>query len=156
MFDCSTAVATLTVIPTTAFSMSEPSGTGVRSLKQISYSALAGQIDTFFRVRLSPLQTVELKLLKAPLAPSTPVMPGRGLPGDAGHEKFSLIFSGPREKLIAPAIYRFEQEKLGEFDMYIGQIGSRDMDFIRYETVFNRPTTTAATLSCENRTNQKR
>ena len=98
---------------------------------------------------------VELKLLKAPVAVSTPVTPGRRLPGDAGYEKFSLIFSGPKKEFIEPAIYRFEHAQLGRFDMYIGQIGPRDADSVRYETVFNRPASTAATLSPENRINQK-
>jgi hypothetical protein len=84
------------------------------------------------------------------------VRAGHRLPGDAGYEKFSLIFSGPKEKLIPPAIYRFEHEQLGGFDMYIGQIGPRDMDRVRYETVFNRPSFPAAALSLENITNQKR
>ena len=123
--------------------MSGPPGVGFQSLDQISYPALAGQINTLFRVRLCAGRTVDLKLLKAPLAPPTPVMVGRCLPGDSGNEKFSLIFSGPSDELIEPAIYRFEQAQLGQFDMYIGPIGTPTMDCVRYETVFNRPAVAA-------------
>lgn len=112
----------------------------------MSYPVLAGEINTLFRVHVSPGRTVDFKLLKAPLAPSTPVTPGRCLPGDAGNEKFSLIFSGPKDELIEPAIYRFEHERLGAFDMYIGQIGARAADCVRYETVFNRPALAPAAL----------
>jgi hypothetical protein len=146
LFDFSTAVATVALVPMSAVRVSAHSAGSFQSLDQISYSALAGQINTRFRVRLSPLRMVELKLLKAPLAPATPVAPGRRLPGDAGNEKFSLIFSGSKEELIQPAIYRFEHERLGAFDMYIGQIGTRETDCVRYETVFNRPAFAASAL----------
>ncbi|HEY2084306.1 MAG TPA: hypothetical protein VGI88_16115 [Verrucomicrobiae bacterium] len=124
--------------------MSAPRDTGIQHLDRISYSALAGQINTLFRVRPSPLRTVDLTLLKAPLAPPTPVAFGRPIPSDARNEKFSLIFSGPKEELIEPAIYRFEHEKLGAFEMYVGQIGTRETDCVRYETVFNRPAIAAS------------
>jgi hypothetical protein len=146
LIDCTTTMATLAVVPISALGVSTRSHRGLQSLNQISYSALASQINTLFRVTLSPVRTVELKLLKAPLAPATPVTPGRRLPGDAGNEKFSLIFSGAKNELIPPAIYRFEHEQLGGFDMYIGQIGPRDTDRVRYETVFNRPALAALAL----------
>ena len=95
-------------------------------------------IGTIFRVRLSSGAVVDLKLLKAPLSPSTPVLAGHPLPGDAGYEKFSLIFNGPKNHLIQSAIHHFEHEELGRFEMYAGQIGTMDDD-IRYEAGFNRP-----------------
>jgi hypothetical protein len=88
---------------------------------------------------------VELKLLKAPVAPPTPARPGHRPPGDAGNEKFSLIFSGPKEALLASAIHQFEHRHLGRFEMYIGQIGARDTDGVRYEAVFNQPAPAAST-----------
>ena len=118
--------------------LSQPRG-DVQSLGQLSYKSLAGQVNTLFRVRLSPRQVVELKLLKARVAPPTPTLPGRRPPGDAGNEKFSLIFSGPKEMLLDSAIHRFEQRHLGTFEMYIGQIGMPDTDGVRYEAVFNQP-----------------
>jgi hypothetical protein len=140
---CSTAVGALALTPLSSLGTSAPSRAGFRSLDQISYPALAGQINTLFRVHLGGGRTVDFKLLKAPLAPPTPVRIGRRLPGDAGNEKFSLIFSGPGNELIEPAIYRFEHERLGRFDMYIGQIGTRSAENVRYETVFNRPAVAA-------------
>jgi hypothetical protein len=115
-----------------------------QSLGQLSYASLAGQVNTLFWVRLSPRRVVELKLLKAPVAPPTPVRPGRPLPGDAGNEKFSLIFSGPKEALLASAIHQFEHRHLGRFEIYIGRIGTLDADRVRYEAVFNQPTPAAS------------
>jgi hypothetical protein len=138
-FDCSTAVAALALVPMTPFNRLANSREDFRSLDDLSYPVLAGQINTPFRVRLSPVHVVELTLLKATPAPPTRATPGRRLPGDFGNEKFSLIFSGPKDELLRPAVHRFEHGQLGRFDMYIGQVGTQDPRRVRYETVFNRP-----------------
>jgi hypothetical protein len=147
IFDCSAVVAALTVVPISSFNQRATSGGGFQSLEQMSYPVLAGQVNSTFRVCIAPRRVVELKLLKAPLAPSTPVRPGRPLPGDAGHEKFSLIFSGPKDQLIESAIHRFEHEQLGRFDMYVGQIGTQDTGRVRYEAGFNRPAPTECSFA---------
>jgi len=139
IFDCSAVAAALTVAPLSSFSRPAISGGGMQSLEQMSYPVLAGQVNTTFRVRVSSRQVVELKLLKAPLAPPTPVALFRRAPGDAGHEIFSLIFAGPKNELIPPAVHRFEHDHLGRFEMYIGQIGMPEAGSVRYEAGFNRP-----------------
>jgi len=120
-------------------------GGNIQSLAQMGYAVLAGQINTLFRVCLSPGRAVELKLLKAPLASPSPTMPGHRSPGDSRNEKFSLIFSGPKDVLLESAIHQFEHRQLGQFEMYIDQIGTQDPDRVRYEAVFNRPATAAST-----------
>jgi hypothetical protein len=145
LVDFSTALAALALAPMRLISAPLISGGGWRALEQMSYSSLAEQINTMFQVRLSSTRVVKLRLLKAPLAPSTRHAPSGRPPGDAGNEKFSLIFNGPKGDLIEPAIHQFEHERLGRFEMYIGGIGARDGDSVRYETVFNRaaPATSA-------------
>ena len=117
---------------------------GFQSLAKLSYPSLSGQVNTLFRVRLSLGQVVQLELLKARLTPPTPTRPGSRPPGDAGNEKFSLIFGGPKETLLASAIHQFEHRHLGRFEMYIGQIGM-PADGVRYEAVFNQPAASART-----------
>jgi hypothetical protein len=136
--DCSTIVASLAVAPVSAFSRPIVASPSFQSLDQMSHAMLAAQVNTVFRVQASSGQQVELKLLKAPLTPPTPLIAGRRPPGDAGNEKFSLIFSGPRDALVASAIHIFEHEHLGRFEMYVGQIGQPDAATVRYQTVFNR------------------
>jgi hypothetical protein len=144
LFDCSTAMAAVALFPLkSAGQLAQPRG-DFESLGQLSYRSLAGQLHTLFRVRLSPQQVVELKLLKAQVTPSTPIRPGRP-PGDAGNEKFSLVFSGPKEMLLAAAIHQFEHRQLGRFEMYIGQIGTQDTERVRYEAVFNQPAPAVST-----------
>ena len=138
LFDCSTAVGSLALVPMSSVKPSTSADGRVPSPRQIGYTALAGQINTLFRVRLSPGQLVELKLLKAPLAPARTSLPGRRSAGEAGHARFSLIFSGPKEALLASAIHRFEHDRLGRFEMHIGPIGSPDLAGARYEAVFNQ------------------
>ncbi len=139
VFDCSAIAAAFSVAPISTFSLPAALVPRFQSLEQISHQAFAGQINSTFRVLLSPRRVVELKLLKAPLAPSLPATLGCRAPGDAGHEKFSLIFGGPADRLLSSAIHRFENDRLGRFEMYIGQVGTTDADDVRYEAGFNRP-----------------
>lgn len=138
LYNSSAAMAALAAFPTSAFGKTaNPQDS--RSLAEISYSQLAAQIHTKFRVYAPSGRVVELRLLKAPLAAPSPVVPGRRPPADAGNEKFSLIFSGPPDELLPEAILLFDHDELGRFNMYIGQIGLRDLERVRYQSVFNRP-----------------
>ena len=147
IFDCSAVVAALTVAPVGSFSRAAGLGARHTSLDQMDYSMLAGQVNTLFFVRLASGQRVGLKLLKAPLGQPTPVRLGKPLPGDAGFEKFSLIFSGPKDAMLASAIHRFEHEQLGRFEMFIGQVGQPHPNDVRYEAGFNRPPPAAVSFA---------
>jgi hypothetical protein len=144
LFDCSASVAALALAPIGV--MAVPSR-GIQSLEQLTYPALAAEVNTTFKVRPSSGQVVELTLLKAPLARPTPARPGGRPPGDAGHEKFSLIFSGPKNIPLESAIHRFEHSRLGRFEMSISEIGAVDQDCVRYEAVFNRPPSSKRTAT---------
>jgi hypothetical protein len=54
-------------------------------------------------------------------------------PGDRG--PFSLVFLGPVEPILPQAIYRFEHDELGAFDIFVVPIG-RDERGVSYEAVF--------------------
>ena len=136
--DCSCALTGFAVFPA-GISRRKVAAGGVSGFAQISYLVLASQVNTLFWVRQSPGHTVELRLIEAPLAAAAPVASGVPLPGDARNERFSLIFSGPQEALLAPGIYSFEHTRLGQFDIYIGLIGRCTAGRVCYEAVFNRP-----------------
>ena len=136
IFECSAVVAGVAVAPMSSLNRLVARR---RAPDQISYQAFVRQVNTIFHVHSSTGPVVKLELLKAPLARATPQVPGRRPPADAGNEKFSLIFSGPKQTVLAPAIHRFEHDELGRFEMYIGQIGTEDTVRVRYESVFNRP-----------------
>lgn len=130
------SLAALALVPASSISMFAM--TGASSVSRLNHAVLSQQINTLFKVRLDDGQVVNLTLLKAPLA-QTRTAVGRKPPGDANHEKFSLIFSGPKDGLLASAIHRFEHRELGRFEMHLGQIGMPGADGLRYEAVFNRP-----------------
>ena len=136
-------MAALAVVPVSGFARPAAPGRPLRSLAQISYADFASQINTAFRVCVAPGNFVELTLLKAPLAPTTPIVPGRRLPGDADHEKFSLILRGRTDVPLACGIHPFEHAQLGRFEMHIGPIGTAEVDGVRYQAGFNRPPTAA-------------
>ena len=138
IFECSAVLAGLAAAPLGALGGPTPDG-GLQALDQLSHGLLAGQVGTRFRVGRPAGPRVDLWLLKAPLAPAPRAQSGRRPPADAGHEKFSLIFHGPPDPVLAPAIHRFEHARLGWFEMYIGQIGRADVRGVRYQAAFNRP-----------------
>jgi hypothetical protein len=52
-------------------------------------------------------------------------------------ERFAIIFRGPREPILNQAMYRFEHDEMGEFNLFIVPI-RQDDDGTFYEAVFNR------------------
>jgi hypothetical protein len=140
LFDCSVVITAVSLFPFPV--AGTPLISSGRSLDDLSYSDFAAQVGTKFWVRLEPMRTAELDLLKARRAPLTPRISSRHPPGDSRHERFSLILSGPKDELLQPAIHRFEHPKLGRFEMFISRIGVVDAAGFRYEAVFNRPVRT--------------
>jgi hypothetical protein len=59
-------------------------------------------------------------------------------PDDAAeHRKpFSMVFVGPPQLVLPQAIYRFEHETVGAFEIFIVPIG-RNAEGVRYEVVFS-------------------
>ena len=138
VFDGSAAVAALVTTPF-RFAL-PPAGSKPSKVTQgLGYADFAALIGTAFRARLPSGQAVDLKLIKARLAPRYQVAPGRRPPVDADYEKFSLIFSGPGHMPLASAIHSCEHPELGRFEMHLGEIGARKEAHLRYEAVFNQP-----------------
>jgi hypothetical protein len=52
-----------------------------------------------------------------------------------GRQPFSLIFHGPRDPLLAQAIYRFEHEALGALEIFVVPLG-QSAEHTTYEAVF--------------------
>jgi len=130
------SLAALALVPASSLRVSAI--TGESPVGSFSHAILSQQVHTVFKVRLDDGQVVNLTLLKAPLATPRRTV-GRQPPGDLNYQKFSLIFSGPKDILLASAIHQFEHRELGRFEMHIGPVGLPGADGWRYEAVFNRP-----------------
>lgn len=73
------------------------------------------------------VEAVELELVEAVDLGSTP-----------NHEQFSILFHGPSSPKLEQAIYPFEHQEMGAFEIFIVPV-KRVQDKIHYEAVFNRP-----------------
>ena len=95
-----------------------------------TFTPLTGQV---FKVRVegaaAPLELVLESVNEIPVS--------GWRPDDAAeHRKpFSMVFVGPPRVVLPQAIYRFEHETIGAFEIFIVPIG-RDESGMRYEAVF--------------------
>lgn len=135
--DCSTAVAALALVPISTFKVA---AAPFEPVEPMTHAVFAKQVGTIFQAQPGAGQPVNITLLKVRQMPLTTTPAGRRPAPDFGHEKFSLIFSGPNDTVLASGIHPFAHPRLGRFDMHLGQIGLPTADGIRYEAVFNRPT----------------
>jgi hypothetical protein len=115
------------------------------SVDDLRLATFAGQLQTTFHVADAPEAGTELKLIEASLTEASPRQMANA--PDAHHEKFSLIFSGPKSPSLAQKIYRFEHPQIGGFAMFIVPILTRKPDQQRYQAVFNRPVPLGNTLT---------
>jgi hypothetical protein len=109
------------------------------ALDDLSFAALAAQLNTWFNLYSVPQASLKLQLIEATLGPEA-LWPGGGPEMQpARYERFSLVFAGPLEPLLEQRIYPLEHPVLGRFEMFIVPILSRDQTHIHYQAVFNRP-----------------
>ena len=113
-------------------------GLPIVSIDQLSFSELAAQVNTRFRVYATPTRVVELELVEATLDPKRP-QHGRCPPLDADYERFSLIFRGQRSEMLEQKAVTFEHDQLGRFELLVLPILTRKPDKMNYQAVFNRP-----------------
>jgi hypothetical protein len=110
-----------------------------RSLHEISCSALAGQLNTPFRIEAESGRAIQVTLAEVRMRQEKPLKPGRRPPPDAGNEKFSLFFSGSRGDLLPQNTYSVAHGTLGRFDVFLVPICTRNPAKIDYQAVVSRP-----------------
>jgi DNA primase catalytic subunit len=91
------------------------------SLDELTFAKFSALLNAPFRVHLDQSNVVQFKLVAATGQP----------------ESFSVVFSGPADRLLPQKIYSFEQDQLGSFDLFIVPIG-KDAQGIHYEAIVNR------------------
>jgi|SRR6266850_3629430 len=92
------------------------------------------QLNTPFRVHLSPITAVEVELVEVT---EKGVLDGEQRPAAARQERFSLVFRGPRGEPLQQGMYQMQHNQLGAFDLFLVPVG-QDHDGVYYEAVFNR------------------
>jgi uncharacterized protein DUF6916 len=101
------------------------------SLEELTFAKFSDLLNATFRVHLDQSNVVQFKLVAA--TPQKPRAAGAG----SEPESFSLVFTGPADRLLPQQIYPFEHDQIGSFDLFIVPIG-KDVKGFRYEAVFNR------------------
>jgi hypothetical protein len=139
LFDCSAVAAVALAAPTGVVAESIAPFWRKRSLQEITCSDLTRQLNTTFHIKAGSGRTIKVALAEVKIRPEKPLKPGQHPPKDAGHEKFSLIFSGSRDELLSQDAYSFEHRTLGRFDLFIVPICTRNPSKIDYQAVVNRP-----------------
>jgi hypothetical protein len=102
-------------------------------LEQFTLDTFTSQVGTPFRVQVAGADPFRFTLESAT---EIPVSGWR--PDDTAEHRtpFSLMFLGPAGFILQQAIYRFEHESLGTFELFIVPL-SRAADGVRYEAVFS-------------------
>ena len=139
LFVCSAIWMAALVVPKSILARAALPLRRKKSLEDLSCETFAGHLNTPFRIHADAGRSIQVKLDEVKLRQDTPLQPGQRPRGDAGNEKFSLFFSGRRGELLGQDTYTFEHEALGQFDLFIVPIFTRNPRKIDYEAVFNRP-----------------
>ena len=95
-----------------------------------TFAPLAGQA---FRLHVQGAEPFKVTLETVTVIP---VSGWRPEDVDEHRQPFSLVFRGPPQFVLPQAIYRFEHEAIGTFEIFIVPIG-RTAQGVDYEVVFS-------------------
>ncbi|MFY9607463.1 MAG: twin-arginine translocation signal domain-containing protein [Blastocatellia bacterium] len=91
-------------------------------------------INTKFRIQISPLNAVNLKLIKVRRRqPPSHVKTAETVKLDC----YSVVFRGPRGLVLESKTYQVEHDQIGAFELFIAPVNDHKNER-RYEAVFNR------------------
>jgi hypothetical protein len=103
-------------------------------LDHLHAATFGAQLNSSFRIHLSPRHIVEVELVDVTERGSTD---GKQPWGAVRQERFSIVFRGPPEGLLQQGMYQMQHDHLGAFELFLVPVG-RDKDGVYYEAVFNR------------------
>ena len=105
-----------------------------RMLDQLTVSDFIGHVSRTFRVPLDSGEVVELELIEADTIGESrrPASPG------IRAQAFSLIFRGPRDRLLPQQIYAIEHPTRGTLGIFLVPLGpDGDSNGLHYQAIFN-------------------
>ena len=139
--DCAAAAATVALVPLSAGAMG-PEEVALDAIPLSAFAASQGSVFWLLTGGGSPVP-LELTAVVTPSARSRPSVHGHG---DAGNEKFTLMFQGSAEAAIEHGVHRMQQRRLGSFSLFLAPVFSRNSAEPCYEAVFNRPARAGAAV----------
>jgi hypothetical protein len=91
-------------------------------------------LNTPFSIYISPTMAMEVELVEV----TEKGVSDHQQPSAATHqERFSLVFRGPRDRLLQQGMYQLQHDQLGVLELFLVPVG-RDHEGLYYEAVFNR------------------
>jgi hypothetical protein len=93
-----------------------------------------GQMNSIFRIHPPCMPAVDVELLEVT---ERGAADSRQLGAATRQERFSIVFRGPRERLLQQGTYEMQHDHLGAFELFLVPVG-QDRDGVYYEAVFNR------------------
>jgi hypothetical protein len=103
-------------------------------LDQLTVSDFIGHVNRTFRVTLGSEDLFELELIEADTIGESH---RRDSPGIRARG-FSLIFRGPRDRLLPQQVYPIEHPTRGTLGIFLVPLGpERDPNFLHYQAIFN-------------------
>jgi len=103
-------------------------------LDQLTVTDFIGHVSGTFRVPLASGEVLDLELIEAkPIGENRqPVSPG------ARPQAFSLIFRGPRDRLLPQQIHPIEHPTRGTLGIFLVPLGTEgDPQGLHYQAIFN-------------------
>ena len=106
-------------------------------LDRLTYSVCSQHVGEVFRIHPPAAKWIDVELVQAIDLTSRylRLQVAEGLP--VSGECFSLLFRGPRNRLLAQDTYRVAHDSVGEFELLIVPL-LPDHDALYYEALFNR------------------
>ena len=98
-------------------------------LEKFTIETFSGRIGETFRISADHATALEAELIEALPGPTAAETTS------GGRLPFSIVLRGPMEPVLPQRIYRFENESLGSFELFIVPVGPDDAG-MQYEAVF--------------------
>jgi hypothetical protein len=103
-------------------------------LDHLNAAAFIAHLHTPFRIFQSSMSVVDVKLVEVT---ERGTADGRQPGATTRQERFSIVFRGPRDRLLQQGSYQVQHDQLSSFDLFIVPV-DQDRGGIYYEAVFNR------------------
>jgi hypothetical protein len=138
LFDCSVLTAATALSPGATLAASVPPAAKALTRNDFSSGVFARHLNTPFRIQSGADRSISVTLVEVRVPPALPLASGRRSPEDAGHEQFTLIFSGASRELLGQETYSIEHARLGRFELFLVPGFARNPAKIDYAAVISR------------------
>jgi hypothetical protein len=96
---------------------------------ELTQEEFSRHLNTKFRLDAQTPAPVELELVEASAYRPEPKE-------QAGMERFSAVFYGPKDVILAQGLYPLAHDEMGDVQLFLVPLGPDERGF-RYEAVFN-------------------